>query len=78
MPRLDLYAEARRDSRLLRMPDKVLYTLRVVGGQLDRTVFRIVEAESGDTRIEAIELRADDSKRGGASLEEVGPQQGWS
>jgi hypothetical protein len=78
MPRLDLYAEARRDSRLLRMPDKVLYTLRVVGGQLDRTVFRIVEAESGDTRIEAIELRANDSKRGGASLEEVGPQQGWS
>jgi hypothetical protein len=78
MPRLDLYAEARRDSRLLRMPDKVLDTLRVVGGQLDRTVFRIVEAESGDTRIEAIELRADDSKRGGASLEEVGPQQGWS
>jgi hypothetical protein len=56
----------------------VLDTLRVVGGQLDRTVFRIVEAESGDTRIEAIELRADDSKRGGASLEEVGPQQGWS
>lgn len=58
------------------MPDKVLYLLPHVGGNLDGTIVRVVEDENGEKRLETVELHVEPGSTGGyGRVEEITPQQ---